>query len=194
MQVLYKLGCYDGTDLCFLLQFTLFKHTVLFNIKVRLKAAISFSVSFFICSPSIAIVPCPASCYCFILWLLTLSWKGFPHKKHLWSHSQLLCKSRHCTHRVLGTAILLWLVWLPPQGVMIDCKPHWHPEKTTACICACVHVCVLYSLEHYTHIIFTIESWLNTPCHTLEGIRHVQTQFLAPLSSMLGISCTQRAH
>lgn len=43
--------------------------------------------------------------------------------------------------RGLGNASLIWLAWLSLQGVMIDCKPHWHPEQTTAgCVCVCVCV------------------------------------------------------
>ena len=106
--------------------------------------------------------------------------------------------------RALGSASLVWLAWLSLQGVMIGCKPHWHPEQTTAgCVCVCVCVCVLNlqsmlntcrSLERSTGGLNLSESGVvDLSEHTLTHW-WVHTKFLAPLSSMLGTASTLRAH
>lgn len=102
---------------------------------------------------------------------------------------ELLCKCTRSAHRVLGSASLVWLGWLSPQGIMIGCKPHRHPDQTTTgSVCVCVFdlqsVYLVQSLEHSTGGLNLSES----------GVVDTHTHFLAPWSSMLGTSSTQRAH
>lgn len=132
----------------------------------------------------------------------SLLWIGIPHKRSLWSRLEPLCKCSRCACTVLGGASLVRLDWLCLQGLMIGCKPHWHPEQTTAgYVCVCAHMCVgspecntRRSLERSTSSLNLSESGVVgvselTPTHT-GGHTH---SFWRPLSSMLGTSCTHKA-
>lgn len=104
------------------------------------------------------------------------------------SSSELLCKSSRSAPTVLGSASLLWLALASPAGcndrlqtTLTPWTHHW-----TLCVCVCGSwVCTAVWNVPLTTLICLNHGWTHLDTHT---------QFLAPLSSMLGTGCTQRAH